>query len=204
MGIGRAVQFVGGTHGFRRERRRGIGHQGHVVAQFRGEAAGGLDAGIGQHSDQDHPLHPVLLELVVEVGVGEAAGAPVLLDHHVLLRRLEVRVPFPTPAAHGEHLGAAGAQLVGAGVLPGLEIVGARPVVRHVEDLDPRLAHRRQHLAQVVQGTDGIRHGLGEPVELAAFAEKIVVRVHQQQAGALTGIGHRIALAGVDNLCQCR
>jgi hypothetical protein len=31
----------------------GVADEGYVVTQFHGEAAGGLGAGVGQHSDED-------------------------------------------------------------------------------------------------------------------------------------------------------
>jgi len=49
-----------------------------VVAEFHGEAAGRLDAGVRDQSDEDHLFHAVLLQLLIETRVGEAVLRPVL------------------------------------------------------------------------------------------------------------------------------
>jgi hypothetical protein len=68
----------------------GVFDQGDVVPQFPAEAAGRLDAGVGDHADQDNAADAVLLELQIEVGVGEAARSPVLEGNDVAGLGLEV------------------------------------------------------------------------------------------------------------------
>jgi hypothetical protein len=63
-------------------------HQGDVEIQFYRVATRRLDAGIGDQADQDHPGNAMLPELDVEVDVGEAVLAPMLLsDDTAQLRR---------------------------------------------------------------------------------------------------------------------
>lgn len=80
----------------------GVADEGYVVTQFHGEAAGGLGAGVGQHSDEDDMGHAALFELEVQVRVGESALGPVFFDHHVAMTGDEVGVEFATPATFGE------------------------------------------------------------------------------------------------------
>lgn len=77
------------------ECRGGISHQGDVVAKFLGVPGGGLDAGIGQQTDDDHVGYAPLLEAKIQVGVGKTARAPVLGNHDVTGFRGKIRVPFP-------------------------------------------------------------------------------------------------------------
>ncbi|MNE86260.1 hypothetical protein D3C80_1833430 [compost metagenome] len=65
-------------------------------------------------------------------------------------------------------------------MLPVVVVIRRRTVVRYVEHLDTRGTHGGQHPAQVCQRADGIGHRFGQSVELAALAEKVVVRVDQQ------------------------
>jgi hypothetical protein len=54
---------------------------------------------MSDHADDDHALNAELLELLVEVRVGEPARPPVLVHDDVALLRLEIVVSSPTPPA---------------------------------------------------------------------------------------------------------
>jgi len=69
-----------------------------VVAEFHPETAGGLDAGVRQHADEDDLLDSMLFELLVEVSISKAALRPVLLDDDVFLLRDKVRMPVTAPS----------------------------------------------------------------------------------------------------------
>ena len=58
-------------------------HQGYMITQLHPVAAGGLDTAAGDQPDQDDLLDAMLLELGVEIGVGEAALRPVLVDDDI-------------------------------------------------------------------------------------------------------------------------
>ena len=75
-----------------------------MIAELHPEAAGGLDAGVGNHADQDDLTDAVLLELKVEVRVGEAALRPVLMNNDVTFLRAKFWVEFPAPSAAMENL----------------------------------------------------------------------------------------------------
>src|SRR5689334_908166 len=81
-----------------------INNQGDLVAEFRGESAGRLDAGVGDHADEDHVAYAELLQLQVEVGVGEPARSPVLVHDDVAGLRPEVVVEGAAPGSPGKCL----------------------------------------------------------------------------------------------------
>src|SRR5215813_12216994 len=54
-------------------------HHGDLVAQLGGVANSRFDAGVRDQPDDDELMGAVLLELQVQVGVGEAARTPVFL-----------------------------------------------------------------------------------------------------------------------------
>ncbi|MNG32925.1 hypothetical protein D3C84_1190520 [compost metagenome] len=68
-------------------------------------------------------------------------------------------------------------------------------MVWHIENLNPCLARCCQHPAQVIQRAHGVGDRFGQAIELAAFTQEIVIRVHQQQAAALAWVGHDAASA---------
>ena len=76
MREGRPIDFESGLHRGPTEGGGRIFDQRDVIAEFHPEASGGLDAGVGDHADQDDLTDAVLLGLKVEVRVREAALRP--------------------------------------------------------------------------------------------------------------------------------
>ncbi len=74
---------------------RRVLHQRDAIAELHREPPCGLHARIRDEADEDDPLDPVLLELLVEVGVREAVLRPVLLDDDIALSRREARRHSP-------------------------------------------------------------------------------------------------------------
>ncbi len=64
-------------------------HQRDLVAKPGSESNGWLHAGVLDEPNDDQPLDAVLLELQVEIGVCETAGAPMFLCHNITRLRLE-------------------------------------------------------------------------------------------------------------------
>jgi hypothetical protein len=74
----RPIQVVCRMHELVAERGGRVADQGHVITELHGEAAGGLNARVGEQADGDDMRDAVLLELKIEVRIGEAALRPVL------------------------------------------------------------------------------------------------------------------------------
>jgi hypothetical protein len=55
-----------------------VSHHRDLVAQLSGKANGRFDAGMRYEPDDDELMDPVCLELQIQIGVGEAAGTPML------------------------------------------------------------------------------------------------------------------------------
>src|ERR1700741_2245546 len=86
------------------------------------------------------------LELQVQVGVGKAAGAPMLERHDVTGLRSEFAADLPAPGPVFEDLARPRPLLDGRNVLPGLVVAGTVPVMHRVEDAKPRLPRCIQNL----------------------------------------------------------
>ncbi len=59
-------------------------------------------AGVGYHADEDDVLDPMLCELGVEVGIGEAALCPVLKHDDVASAGAELGMELSAPRSGGE------------------------------------------------------------------------------------------------------
>src|SRR5262249_61928317 len=59
---------------------------GGLIAELGREANGRFDTGVRDQPDDDELMNTVLFQLQIKVGVGEAAGAPVLLGNHPALQ----------------------------------------------------------------------------------------------------------------------
>src|SRR5262249_57528517 len=84
-------------------RSRMLDHR-HLVAELGSEADGGLDTGMGEESDDDESMNAVILELQIQVSVGEATGAPVFERHDIARPRLELVADLAPPRPFGERL----------------------------------------------------------------------------------------------------
>src|SRR5262249_7987593 len=74
-------------------------NDGAVMTELGGIAASGLDAGMRDESDDYELMDAVLLELQVQVGVGEATGTPVFVCDNLTWCRHEFGTKLATPCA---------------------------------------------------------------------------------------------------------
>src|SRR5215831_759157 len=74
-------------------------NDGDVITELGGKAHSRFDAGMRDKSDDDELMDAVLLELQVQVGVGEATGTPVFLYDNLTCRRHEFGTKLATPCA---------------------------------------------------------------------------------------------------------
>src|SRR5215471_19533187 len=127
-------------HHLMAERRRRVAHQGDVITKLLGVLRGGLGTSVGEQPDDDNVTDTVLLQLHVEVGIGESAGAPVLLDHDVAGLRREVGMPIPSPFAARKGMALHDGLLARTWVAPGLVIARLPSAMWNDEDLDASTA----------------------------------------------------------------
>src|SRR5215471_11449822 len=74
------VDVERGVHHLVRVIRRRVLHHGDVIAELSGIANGCFNASMRNEPDDDEFMDAVFLELQIQIGVSEAAGAPMLLD----------------------------------------------------------------------------------------------------------------------------
>src|SRR5258706_12965743 len=100
----RSVELVRRAHHFTSKCRRGVFHQSDVIAELHREARRRLDTSVRQQADHDDVFDTMLFELLIEIGVGETALRPMLLDDDVAVLGREVRMPFTAPGSFGKSL----------------------------------------------------------------------------------------------------
>src|SRR5262249_1808775 len=117
-----------------------------LVAELNGKANCRLHARVGYEPDDDELVDAVLLELQVQIRVGEAAGAPMLRGDNLARSGLEPGTDLATPRAVFEALSLPRGFLNGRNVLPGLVVARTVSVMQCIEDAEPRLSRGIQHL----------------------------------------------------------
>src|SRR5262249_32858092 len=98
----RHVDVERGVHHLVRVIRRRVLHHGDVIAELSGEANGRFNASMRNQPDDDELMNATFLQLQIKVGVGEAAGAPMLLGYNFTWRRHELGAELATPCAEFE------------------------------------------------------------------------------------------------------
>src|SRR5207245_2350495 len=159
-----------------------------MIAEFHSKAPRGLDAGVGNHADQDDLLDTMLLELRIEIGVGEAALCPMFVDDDVPLLRSEFRIKLAAPAAGLEDSRMKRAHLRRVHMLPSVEVTFVSPVVWYDEYLDTCGSNRRKQFAEVIEQARRLRRLLDQFVQFAALAHEIVVGVDNEEGGMIGAI----------------
>jgi hypothetical protein len=117
-------------------RGRAIYH-GDLVAKLNSKANSGLHARVGDEPDDNELVDAMLFEQQVQVRVGKAAGAPMLLGYDVARLRLKLAADFSTPRSVFEALVRPGCLLDGRNVLPSLVVARAVAPMQRIEDSKP-------------------------------------------------------------------
>ncbi len=81
-----------------------ITNQRHVIAKLHADAGSRFDASVSHQANDDDFLLAMALELVVEVGIREAARSPVLRCNDIARLHLEVVMERTAPRAFGKDL----------------------------------------------------------------------------------------------------
>ncbi len=149
MREGWSIDLVGRVHAFTAEGSGGVLNESNVVAELHAKASGGFDAGIRDKTDKDDLLDPPLFELEVEIGIGEAALAPVFKNDDVAIVGAEFGMELAAPGSGGEELGLVRANLGWVHVLPPVVVTFSPAVMRHDDDLDTRRSDCWNQLAHV-------------------------------------------------------
>src|SRR5262249_36693836 len=135
----------------------------------------------------DESENSMPLEQQIQIGIGKAAGAPVLLGHNVAWLRRKLGANLSSPCAVFEDLALHRCLLDGRDVLPALVIAWAIPMVHRVEDAEPSFPCGGDELEHMSDGMGCCRNALDAVPDLAAFGDEIVVRVNQQEGRVLVG-----------------
>src|SRR5262245_45038294 len=100
--------------------RRGVSHHADLVSELSGLATSRFDAGMGDQPDDDELVDAVLLELQVQIGVGEAARTPMLCGDDLAWLGREFGTDLATPCTVFEGLSAPRRSLNRRNVFPRL------------------------------------------------------------------------------------
>src|SRR5215831_3848634 len=158
-------------------------NDGDVITELGGVAHGRFDAGVRDESDDDELMDVVLLELQVQVGVGEATGTPVFLCDNLAWCRGEFGTELATPCAVFEALALPRGSLNWRNVGPHFIVACTIPMMHGIEDAKFHCARGIQHLQHVGNAVVCFGDSFDSGPELAALGNEVVVGVDHQKCG---------------------
>jgi hypothetical protein len=127
------------VHFFIRVIRRRVFDHRDLVAKFSGITNRCLHTRMGYEPDDDELLDAVLLELQIQIRVGETTGAPMLMGDDLACPRCEFAANLPAPGAAFERLVRPSCFLDGRNVFPGLVVALAVPVMQCIDNAKTRI-----------------------------------------------------------------
>jgi hypothetical protein len=138
--------------------------------------------------NDDQLMDPVLLELQIQIGVSEAAGAPMLRRDDLARLRRKLGPDLATPCTVFERLSLPCRLLYGRNVFPGLVVAGTVTTMRRIEDPKPRLPCRMQDLQHMRNAVIRFCNHADAVPYLAAFGYEIVIGINHQKRGELSAV----------------
>ena len=137
-------------------------------------------------------LDAVLAELLVKVGVREAALSPVLAGYDVAVARCEIRVPLTAGRARLVNLAVPDRAVRAAWPQPAFKVAGVPAAVRGDDHLDASGPRAGQQLADVLMQANGFGDLPQPRVDQAVLGEKVVVWVYEDECrlGGVVGDCH--------------
>src|SRR5215467_3392655 len=157
--------------------RRRILNDGDVITELGGIAHSRFDAGMRDESDDDELMDAVLLELQVQVGVGEATGTPVFLCNNLTRRRHEFDTELATPCAIFEALVLPRGSLNRRNVGPRLVVACTISMMHGVEDAKLHCARGIQDLQHVGNAVVCFSDSFDAGPDLASLGNEVVVGI---------------------------
>jgi hypothetical protein len=122
MRIGWPIDIQGCVKRLARASRSSITNQCHVITKLHADAGSRFYTSVSYQANDDDFLLAMALELVVEVGIREAARSPVLRCNDIARMHLEVVMERTAPGAFGKDLVLCSLKLIRRRILPVLVI----------------------------------------------------------------------------------
>src|SRR5258707_13596901 len=150
MRIGWPIDIHGSVKRLAGTSRSSITNQRHVIAKLHADASRRFYTSVSYQANDDDFLLAMTLELMVEVGVREAARSPMLRRNDIARMHLEIVMQRTAPRAFGKDLVPCSLKLIRRRILPVLVIARLRAVMKHMENGNIGLACRAHDITQVV------------------------------------------------------
>src|SRR5208337_2620772 len=170
-------------------RRRVLYHR-DLVAELGGKPNGRFDAGMRYQSDDDELMDAVLLELQIQIRVGEATRTPMLGGDNLVWLGLELGTDLATPRAVFEALSLPRCLLNGRNVLPSLVVARTVSMMQRVEDAKPRVARGIQDFQHMRNTVIRFCNCPNAVPYLAPIGNEVVIRIDHKECGDLLFIRH--------------
>src|SRR4029453_12804958 len=130
-------------------------------------------------------MDAMLLELQIQICVGEATGTPMLRGNHLAWLRLELGTDLATPGAVFEALVHPRCLLNGCNVLPSLVVARPESMMQCIEDPKLRLPRGIQDLQHMRNAVICFCNSPNAVPYLASLGNEVVVRIDHQKCSEL-------------------
>src|SRR5262249_43058035 len=150
-------------------------NQGDVIAELHREARRRIDAGVSQQSHDDRVTDAMLLELQIEIGVGETALSPMLADDDIAVARREIGMKLTTPRRLRERMASHDAPLSGIDVPPALVVALFPLAMRNDEDSNACSPDCRVYRMEIREQSDFLCDLLQARPQEATLGQEVVV-----------------------------
>src|SRR5262245_20844938 len=189
-GVIRDVDIERSVHFLIRVIRCCVFHDGHVIAELRGIANGRFHTGMRYQSNDDKLMDAMLLELQIQIRVGEAAGTPMLRGDDLAWPGREFGSDLAAPSAVREAFAPPGSILDGRNVLPSLVVAWTVPVMHRKEDPQSGASRGVQDPQHMGHAVSCFCDRSNARPYLAAFRDEVVVGIDHNKSSELPIVGH--------------
>src|SRR5215510_7885298 len=181
-GVVREIDVESSVHVLIRIIRHRVLDDRDLVAELSGKANGRFDAGMRYLSYDNELMDAVLLELQIQICVGEATGTQMLCGDNLAWLGRELGADLTAPCAVFEALVHPRCLLNGGNVLPRLIVARTVSMMHDIEDEKLRIPRGIQDLQHMSNTVIRFCNDPNTFPQLASLRDEVVVRIHPQQS----------------------
>src|SRR5262245_41697581 len=181
-GVVREIDVESGVHVLIRIVRHCVLDHRDLVTELSGKANSRFDAGMRYLSYDNELMDAVLLELQIQICVGEATGTPMLCCDNLTRLGRKLGADLTTPRAVFEALVYPCCLLNGGDVLPSLIVARTVSMMQCIEDPKLRIPRGIQDLQHMRNTVVRFCNGPNSSPQLTSLGDEVVVRIDHQKS----------------------
>src|SRR5262245_6489085 len=197
-GVVRQIDVESSVHVLIRIIRNCVLDHRDLVAELSGKAHSRFDAGMRYLSYDNELMDAVLLELQIQICVGEATGTPMLCGDNLTRLGRELGADLTAPRAVFEALVHPRCLLHGGDVLPSLIVAQTVSMMQCIEDTKFRISRGIKDLQHMRNAVIRFCNGPNTFPQLTSLGDEVVVRIDHQKSSAFFVVCQHLCLKHAD------